>query len=331
MATVDIPNVGSPPDDPLLLLPGRLYLPDSNVHPPPWHCITGTQSTHWSDAESLHGLNQPFIDLSAAGFLCLGHYVRLVNNPLPGQTTTGKYPQQSNDLKIGIRAMRSNPFGLGYSVTGFVGGLGGSSSAYTDLYCAIDGTEGSDKYDAAICMSPPTDLSDREADVPGAIITICVNYGGTTNLPTLFLSSPPGLPNLASASPILLYNGDDETIPVSMKTRMDTAMSGVSQYESILNTESLGQLHSFNMWPFIGTEAINWMSLQAVNWAIVDPTPVVTYSPPMWNISIVTNSGTKVFKYNKTGSDAYSLSNAIYEALHTTGLSGVSSVTATII
>lgn len=51
----------------------------------------------------------------------------------------------------------------------------------------------------------------------------------------------------------------------------------------------------------------------------------------MWNISIVTNNGTKVFKYKKIGSGAFSLSDAIYQALHVTGLSGVSSVTATII
>jgi hypothetical protein len=51
----------------------------------------------------------------------------------------------------------------------------------------------------------------------------------------------------------------------------------------------------------------------------------------MWNISIVTNQGTKVYKYRKTGDGAYSLSDAIYQALHVTGLSGVTSVTATII
>ena len=51
----------------------------------------------------------------------------------------------------------------------------------------------------------------------------------------------------------------------------------------------------------------------------------------MWNISIVTNSGTKVFKYPKNGNVAFSLSDAIYQALHTTGLAGVTSVTATII
>lgn len=51
----------------------------------------------------------------------------------------------------------------------------------------------------------------------------------------------------------------------------------------------------------------------------------------MWNISIVTNNGTKVFKYPKLGAEAYSLSDAIYQALHTGGLVGVTSVTATII
>ncbi len=51
----------------------------------------------------------------------------------------------------------------------------------------------------------------------------------------------------------------------------------------------------------------------------------------MWNISIVASGITKVFKYKKVGVNSYSLSDAIYQALHTTGLSGVTSVTATII
>lgn len=52
----------------------------------------------------------------------------------------------------------------------------------------------------------------------------------------------------------------------------------------------------------------------------------------MWNIVIVDGGGRSwTYKYRKTGENAYSLSNAIYEALHTTGLNGVTSVTATII
>lgn len=52
----------------------------------------------------------------------------------------------------------------------------------------------------------------------------------------------------------------------------------------------------------------------------------------MWNIVIVDGGGkSTTFKYRKTGENAFSLSDAIYQALHTTNLNGVTSVTATII
>ena len=51
----------------------------------------------------------------------------------------------------------------------------------------------------------------------------------------------------------------------------------------------------------------------------------------MWQIVIVAQTGGGTFKYRKTGDGAYSLSDALYQALHNTGLKNVTSVTATII
>jgi len=53
----------------------------------------------------------------------------------------------------------------------------------------------------------------------------------------------------------------------------------------------------------------------------------------MWNIVLVQNNGqSRTFKYRKTGSGAYSLSDAIYQALHLTGLNTpIASVTVTVI
>ena len=58
----------------------------------------------------------------------------------------------------------------------------------------------------------------------------------------------------------------------------------------------------------------------------------------MWNIVVVDNNGSQTYKYTKTGSGAYSLLDAITQALKGTGTAGgkhnlqnVISVTATII
>jgi hypothetical protein len=51
----------------------------------------------------------------------------------------------------------------------------------------------------------------------------------------------------------------------------------------------------------------------------------------MWQIVLVAQVGSATYKYPKTGSGSYSLSDAIYQALHKTNLKNVTSVTATII
>ena len=256
MATVAITNVGSPADDPTCILPGTLYLPTTAQ---PWPCIVGTVAGGFQSSFNLTPIRSAFLDLSAQGFLCLAMFVRLTD-PIPTQTTTGKWHQQTDDLKIGIRAMRSNPFSLGYSVSGKVGTLGGSGSAHHALYCAIDGTNGDDKADFGICMSAPTDLSDRQADVTQSVINHFTDYGNSTDLPTLLTRSPVSL-TLANAKPIRAYNGTSESIPYSQLTILNTAMSGagVSSYIGTTNSGVLASLHSFDMWSYISAEVVNWL------------------------------------------------------------------------
>jgi hypothetical protein len=256
LGTINIPNIGSPPDDPTCMLPGVLFLPST---PQPWHCVVGTVAGEFRFSYNLHPIYPAFNDLAADGFLCLVHYVRLTV-PIPTQTTSGKWPQQTNDLKMGIRALRINPFMLGYQVTGKVYGLSGSGGASHVLYCAIDGMRGLDKLDGAICLSPPTDFSDRQSDVTTKFIDAVTDYGDTTDLSTLRARSPIAL-NLRAASPILHYNGDHEEMPLSQWTLFKTAMaaSGASGYNPIKNTGDAGQQHSFAMWPYVKTYARQWL------------------------------------------------------------------------
>lgn len=261
ITTQNIPNIGSPSDDPTCQLRGILYIPDPNVHPQPWNCVVGTCAGGFKQSASLNPLGQSFTDLANAGFLCLAHFVRLTD-PIQTQTTSGRYPQQTNDLAIGIAAMRSNPFNLGYNVTGFVAALGGSGSAHHALYRAINGIPGENKADVAICMSPPTDFSDREPDAVQSkgFITSVTTYGNSTDLDVLLSESPITL-DLANANPILHYNGDRELMPKSQWTRFVDAIvaAGANDYTPILNTGALGRKHSFDMWTMISVDAIMWL------------------------------------------------------------------------
>lgn len=330
ITTVAIPNIGSPPDDPTCPLPATLYVPDTNLFPPPRPCLVG-----WQAAGFQSGGSKPatmLTDFAGVGFMGLMPKTRLMNNPITGQTTDGKYHQQTDDCKIAIRFMHAaNPGGLGYLSNGFVGCFGGSGSAHHALYMALDGNEGDDKTDAAFCMSTPTDFGNRDNDVTQSVINIVTAYGRTTDTTVLTARSPIAL-DPQGAHPILHFNGDSESMAQSMLTRMISRMQGVANYTSVLNTGATGNLHSFDMWDDIKVQTLAWMILQEEIWSEVDPEPQTTYSPAMWNIVIVDGGGrSRTFKYKKTGSGAFSLTDAIYQALKTTGLVGVTSVTATII
>lgn len=316
----DIANIGSPPADPTCLLPGKLYVPDPELFPQPWDCVVGTQAGHFTTHGDLRGLDRPFRDLANQGFLCLAFYVRLLD-PIPTQTTTGKYAQQTDDFKIGVEFMRSDPGGFGYEVTGFVAALGGSGSAHHALYSALDGVVGVDRADAAICMSPATDFSDREDDVSDAFIAKVEAYGDSTDLATLLARSPISL-SLDDVQPILHYNGDSEAMPLSQLTRFrDGAISDIVTYSSRINTGSLGQVHSFAMWPQISAEAIAWL----FQWTGGTPTPPPPVPPPSPVQSAIGREGSFRRAFNrvilKLGKDPfkplpYELTRAVVEHIN---------------
>lgn len=329
ITTVPISNIGSPADDPTCLLPATLYVPDVNLFPPPRPCMVG-----WQSAGFQNGGNKPatmLTDFANQGFMGLMPKCRLMINPIPTQTTDGKYHQQTDDCKIAIRYMRSNPGGLGYLSNGFVGCFGGSGSAHHAMYMALDGTDGDDKADAAFCMSPPTDFGNRDNDVTQSIINIVTAYGRSTDLPTLTSRSPIAL-DPQNANPILHYNGDNESMSLSMLTRMITRMQGITNYSHTVNTGIAGQQHSFDMWQYIKTSTIDWMITQEANWGEVDDPVQTNYSTSMWRVIIVDWAGRSwTYQYRKTGSGAYSMDDAIYQATHAKNFGGIASVTTTII
>jgi hypothetical protein len=254
-------SIGSPVDDPNCPLPATMYIPDPNVFPfprPAFVTLSCMGFTTKNNAPSI-----PSQDLANAGYITLFTTCRLISK-IPRQTTTGKWHQQTDDLKTAIRFMRSDPGGLGYGVTGFVGGLSGSAGAGHMAYCAIDGTPGDDKLDCALCLSPPVDYSDRAEDTAGGnFITWTESYADSTDIPTLLARSPISLP-LIDASPIDLWIGEHEPMPLTQKTLFDTAMAsaGAVGYTSHLNTDALGRCHAWAMWQSVKQDALDWVAMQ---------------------------------------------------------------------
>ncbi|PYK38112.1 MAG: hypothetical protein DME60_11710, partial [Verrucomicrobia bacterium] len=95
-------------------------------------------------------------DLRDAGYLALSIEYRLAPpGSIAGQTSDGRYPDQTNDCKVAVRAARADP-----RCNGKVGAVGASAGATHAAYLASDGTTGDDKVDVAVCLSGAYDFSD---------------------------------------------------------------------------------------------------------------------------------------------------------------------------
>ena len=123
-------------------------------------------------------------DLAADGFIAFAIEYRLApNGSLPGQLPEGRFPDQSDDVKLAVLAARSDP-----RCNGQVGAIGGSAGGYHTAFAAGTGTPGQDRIDVGVSLSGAYDLSDSSPD-PGlnAFIGIVTNYVGVTESDTSIL------------------------------------------------------------------------------------------------------------------------------------------------
>ncbi len=77
-------------------------------------------------------------DMAAAGYIAFSIEYRLAPpGALPGQVSDGRFPDQSDDVKLAIRAARNDS-----RCNGQVGAVGGSAGGYQAAFCAATGTVG---------------------------------------------------------------------------------------------------------------------------------------------------------------------------------------------
>ncbi len=225
-------------------------------------------------------------DLAAAGYLALSIEYRLApTGSLPGQVSDGRFPQQSDDVKMAVRAARSDP-----RCNGQVGAVGGSAGGYHAAFVATTGSYGDDRIDVGVSLSGAYDLSDSSAD-PNffAFIDDVTNYVGVSASDTVALraASPAWFVD-ATVAPLFLINSAEDPMPfpqlADMTTKLDSL--GVRNYQTLTLP---GALHAFDYWATVKDKVIAFLG---VHFSGV-PTPTPTPVPPADGAAQLLNVSTR--------------------------------------
>lgn len=258
---------GNPPDDPTCILQWKEHLPDPALFPSPRPFAILMHPGEFKGG-GIEAPNQrdAAIDLAKAGFIAVSITYRLAflteDNRLPGQTTNGKWPQQTADCKIAVRAARADPRCNGKVVA--VGGSAGATHAFS--LASEDETTPywtpADRVSAAVCLSGAYKFDERSPDPNlGTLINAVTNYTGTTDLAALLNVSPVTLVD-ATVKPVFLVSSLQDPMPyqqfASMVARLTALRVSFRSEGSINNAE-----HAFAHWPVVRDTAIPWL-LEAV-------------------------------------------------------------------
>lgn len=229
------------------------------------------------------------LDLANAGYLALSMEYRLApNGGLVGQTSDGRYPQQTDDVKMAIRAARADA-----RCNGQVGAVGGSAGGHHTAYCSVTGTKGDDRLDVGVSLSGAYDFTDFSGDPNiNTFINDVTNYVGVTEFETaaLLAASPVNFVD-TQAAPLFLINSEQDTMPFSqladMTTRLDSL--GITAYQQLTLP---GSLHSFDYWSLVKDQVIAFLDARFAGVPFPSPTPSPTpsatpspLSPNLVNVS----------------------------------------------
>lgn len=185
-------------------------------------------------------------DAAAAGFNAFLVEYRLASqHGLPGQTSSGCYPEQTNDLKIAVRAAREYSGG-----NGKVGAIGGSAGASHAVYLAATGTPGDDRLDAAVALSGAYDFDDPGAEERRGFERFVVGYVGSSNPAALQKASPITYVDKQTA-PLYVIASDHESMPPQQFADLIKKLNkvGDTDFQKLLRTNS--HAHAFANWPFV--------------------------------------------------------------------------------
>lgn len=264
--------------------PNEVYANATDGTPLHWDVYTPEGEGPWPAILVIHGggfkggsLNSPSMeqcarDLAAAGFIAFVMEYRLAPpGSLPGQSTDGRFPQQSDDVRSAVLAARNDP-----RANHQVGIVGGSAGGYFAAYMAGTGTIGQDRIDVGVSLSGAYDFSDFSAD-PNIISFAdnVTNYTGLTTADTegLRAASPAYLAD-AQTSPLFLIHTEFDPMPFTQVADMTTKLDalGVTNYQTLTLP---GSDHSFFFWDRVKDDSISFLR----SWLAGNPPPSPTPTP----------------------------------------------------
>lgn len=190
-------------------------------------------------------------DAAAAGFNAFQVEYRLASRRgISGQKSAGLYPDQTNDLKMAVRAARKYPGG-----NGKVGAIGGSAGGAHDVYLAATGTAGDDRLDAAVALSGAYDFTEDGPDSNRAFHRLVTNYAGSSDTAALQKASPITYVD-AKIAPLFVAASDHEAMPPEQYNDLIKKLNavGATNFEKVLLTNS--HAHAFASWPEVGDRAL---------------------------------------------------------------------------
>jgi acetyl esterase/lipase len=217
-------------------------------------------------------------DLAAAGFIAFSIEYRLAPNGfLEGQVSDGRFPDQTDDVKLAVLAARADA-----RCSGQVGAVGGSAGGYHAAFTAGTGTIGAERIDVGVSLSGAYDLSDFSPDPNLNIFTMAVtNYVGVSTLDTFALqaASPAYLAD-KNIAPLFMINSEADSMPFGQLADMTTQLDalGVTNYQALTLP---GNEHSFAYWPTVKDQAITFLA----SWFAGLPPPGPTPSKVLLNVS----------------------------------------------
>lgn len=226
-------------------------------------------------------------DLAAAGYIAFSIEYRLAPpGSLSGQTSDGRFPDQSDDVKLAVRTARIDP-----RCNGQVGAVGGSAGGYQAAFNVGTGTLGDDRLDVGVSLSGAYDLSDYSPNPHMPYYTATVtNYVNAPSTDTAAMreASPAWLAD-AATSPLLMVNSVEDSMPYSQLGDMIAHLDalGVTNYQALTLP---GGSHSFASWPSVKDQALTFL---ADAFAGVPPPPPLPLPPPGSTSKQVLNVSTR--------------------------------------
>ena len=210
-------------------------------------------------------------DLAAAGYIAFSIEYRLApDGALESQVSDGRFPDQTDDVRLAVLAARSDS-----RCNGQVGAIGGSAGGYHAAFAAAVGTPGLDRIDVGVSMSGAYDLSDFSAN-SSSFADDVTNYVGVSMFETAALqaASPAWLLDDKTA-PLFLVNSEYDAMPFPQLGDMTRALdaAGVTNYQALTLS---GSGHSFENWPSIKDQALAFLAAGFNPQPNSSPTPTAT-------------------------------------------------------